>query len=983
MAVIDWRVFSGQRPRLSSRLLANDEAESAVNAKVWNGKLRAFQRSKDIFTTVKTGPILSVFQYRFDGAFTAWLHWATDVDVVTSPLAIDPNFRLYYTGDGKPKITDSSIAANVTRTVNTVAALGSTSFILNGSAKGFQAGDSVLLDYGSGVTQTKVISSVTQTPGAAVFTVVITTATSTQLNVGRPVTNMATRFPLGAYDLGVPAPVTGLNVDAANIVSGNVLTVTDIILANIGSLDGGFAVNNISEAIAIGGTLFKYVAASFPQSVFITGDQIKLIETIGTFTDPVAGVFPINQEEFATVTSTSTSMGVVTVNFTPPVTNAYTTFASAGNQTRAQVPGSELPPQDAQQLKLALTSKFNLMPEEGLEAVQIDVDNTTTFVLSSGAITRYSDTSGPNGKGAFRFTHFIRRSSDNKILYEDVHNWEIKGGRVLTPVTDGQKFQASVTDTVPDGGAEYVVETIVDNAGNLFGSALPPNGLMFKKKILIRRAARVLVELETADHGLQVGDKIKLDLQNISDNVKAPSLDNKTVIITKVDGDSLVVEGGIGGTYTFGGTYTQIFQADDISPRTYVYTYVATVGGQEMESAPSPPSPVVSVGNSQAVAVSGFVNPVSPVLVWDTNFTSIRLYRFQESETGQGDFLFHSQVAINTTTVNDTKKGDELLEPLSTLGYLPPPETLKGLVELPNGLIAGFDGKELLFPVPFQLHAWPSANKKAVHDRIIAIGAFGTSVAVATEGIPQVFTGLEPASYSPERIELIEPALSKRGSVDMGYGLAYPSERGLVIVSVGRAELVTEDLFTEDEWRQLNPASFVACRFGDRYLCFYDTGGSIPDFTDYSKAGFIIDPKAQRGRLVFLDFWASEAWSDPDTGRTYIVQEGVVREFDRGELEHTYTWRSKAMVLSFAQSMAVAKVEAGTYPVHITFLVEREPGSSAMEPLYSRKVHSGETFPLPDGHYQRWQVELRGEHEIQGVFMATSVEALRQYQAGL
>lgn len=39
-----------------------------------------------------------------------WFHWLTDVDVVRSPIAGDTTERTYFTGDGAPKMTDSSLA---------------------------------------------------------------------------------------------------------------------------------------------------------------------------------------------------------------------------------------------------------------------------------------------------------------------------------------------------------------------------------------------------------------------------------------------------------------------------------------------------------------------------------------------------------------------------------------------------------------------------------------------------------------------------------------------------------------------------------------------------------------------------------------------------------------------------------------------------------------------------------------------------------
>lgn len=983
MALLIWRTAGGQRPRLSSRLLANDGAEIAVNTKLWSGKIRAFNEPLDVFQTVKAGPILSIFDYRRGGPSGDWLHWATDVDVATSPLAEDPNYRLYFTGDGKPKITDSSLAAGISRLVAANASSGQPTFTIVGGIKGFQAGDTVLIDYGSSVTQSAVIMSVAG--GSPNSTITLTSNLTNALNATRPVTNTSKRFPLGTYDLGVPAPASSLTAVPASLLGGSVAQVGDILIAQLNSIDSVSSPVMPSEAIPLNQTFFKYLGASFPNAFFAAGDKVSFLEDTGSvIMDPVFG--PINVVNILerTVSSVSSTSGTFTVNVTEPITFAYTTAATIGNKTRDGFNSSEPNPQTLEDLLKATSTKFTIERAEGAESVQFDVDNECNFTLSDGAIRRYSDSDGPNSKGAFRFTHIVRRVTDGKILFTEDHVWEIKGGRVLTPMTDGKNFKATVTDEVPEDGAQYAVETVIDRAANLFGTPLVPAGLRFTKRIVVRRANRVAILLETDQHGLVVDDKIKLELTTVSSDPLLPSLDGRTVTVTKVDGANLIAKGMIGGQYQAGGSYTQIFQDDEVSPRTYVYTYVATIGGQEMESGPSPPSVVQDVGRNQAVQLTGFINPTSPLL-WDTNFTAMRLYRFQEGEDGVGSFLFHSQLAVDASTVSDNKPGDELLEPLSTIGYLPPPEDMKGLIELPNGLVAGFSGKQLLYPVPFQLHAWPLANRRTVHDAIVSLGSVGNAVIVTTVGIPRTFTGDDPESVSGDRIELVEPNLSKRGSVDMGYGYAYPGPRGLVLASPGRAEVVTEDLFTRDEWQQLNPSSFVACRFDDRYLCFYDTGGTAPSFTEHSKAGFIIDPKAIDGkaRLVFLDFWASEAWDDPDTGTTYIVQDGVVRQFDAGELGLEYVYRTKPQVMPFAREMAVMRIE-GPRPVRVTVLVEDEPGGTRMMPLYSTILHNSEDFPLPAGLFQRWQVEIRSKHleEIGGIYIASSVRELQQYQGG-
>lgn len=98
--------FGGIRPRVSSRLLADNEAQVASNARLESGELRGWPLPLSIASLGGSGRQTI---YLFGGA--TWLRWNTDVDVARSPVEGDSTERTYYTGDGVPKGVNTALVA--------------------------------------------------------------------------------------------------------------------------------------------------------------------------------------------------------------------------------------------------------------------------------------------------------------------------------------------------------------------------------------------------------------------------------------------------------------------------------------------------------------------------------------------------------------------------------------------------------------------------------------------------------------------------------------------------------------------------------------------------------------------------------------------------------------------------------------------------------------------------------------------------------
>ena len=93
--------FAGMAPKIDKHLLPASASVLAQNCKMFSGSLRPWGNPVAIATTPNRGSdIKSIYLYQ-----TFWLSWTGDVDVAEGPIANDTYKRLYWTGDGVPKMS--------------------------------------------------------------------------------------------------------------------------------------------------------------------------------------------------------------------------------------------------------------------------------------------------------------------------------------------------------------------------------------------------------------------------------------------------------------------------------------------------------------------------------------------------------------------------------------------------------------------------------------------------------------------------------------------------------------------------------------------------------------------------------------------------------------------------------------------------------------------------------------------------------------
>lgn len=88
--------FAGEIPKLLPRLLPDTGAQYAENVRLDDGGLTPVRKGRPEHTFAGMDTIETIFKFNDE-----WLAWATVVNAVPGPVATD---RLYYTGDGAPKM---------------------------------------------------------------------------------------------------------------------------------------------------------------------------------------------------------------------------------------------------------------------------------------------------------------------------------------------------------------------------------------------------------------------------------------------------------------------------------------------------------------------------------------------------------------------------------------------------------------------------------------------------------------------------------------------------------------------------------------------------------------------------------------------------------------------------------------------------------------------------------------------------------------
>lgn len=333
--------------------------------------------------------------------------------------------------------------------------------------------------------------------------------------------------------------------------------------------------------------------------------------------------------------------------------------------------------------------------------------------------------------------------------------------------------------------------------------------------------------------------------------------------------------------------------------RTYIYTYVREWGdGKVDEGPPFTASDVVDCNDGDTVELSDLLDCPDKA---DYNVSKIRIYRSNITSEGTGVFLYVDEISSDEGTYIDTKEDADLGEELTTLDWIPPVEGIKGLISLPNGCLAGFKDNVVYFSYPYKPHAWPDAYSITVDFPIVGIESFGNYVAVMTTGFPSVILCDDPSAPARVGIESPYPCTSKDGIVAISTGVYYPSEEGLVFLNHTGGDVITRQIYSIQDWKDLGPDSIKAALFEGKYVFFHSKTWDA--FTKADTAitidgGVVLDVSGDVPYIVSLGKYFNRIWYDVSNNELFYIGSvdgvhGIYKHKGDLNFNDTFTWKSK------------------------------------------------------------------------------------------
>lgn len=309
--------------------------------------------------------------------------------------------------------------------------------------------------------------------------------------------------------------------------------------------------------------------------------------------------------------------------------------------------------------------------------------------------------------------------------------------------------------------------------------------------------------------------------------------------------------------------------------------------------------------NTVEIAVSTVETFTSGTGSWSRaapiNTTGMKKRIYRTTGTA-GQFLFVAEIAVGSTTYADTVAGTALGELMPTQDGLPPPKNLTSIGSLPNGCLYGISENELCFSIPYMPYAWPVKNRYSFSGRAVRALAAGDAVIVLTESFPLMYSGTDPEAMTPVVLENYAPCVSARGAVNVGGGALYPSNDGLWLASPSGVKNMTAALYREDEWKLLDPATFIAVYHDGQYYCVHGAGDS--------RRMMIFDTNEPDSTITVLD-WADDLCSNEQDGELYLAKNQTIWRWDADPATAYLTdWVSPEMQLGHPMNFSVAQVHA-------------------------------------------------------------------------
>lgn len=343
--------------------------------------------------------------------------------------------------------------------------------------------------------------------------------------------------------------------------------------------------------------------------------------------------------------------------------------------------------------------------------------------------------------------------------------------------------------------------------------------------------------------------------------------------------------------------------------RFYVTTYVNFFGD---EGPPSLPSNELEITTGETAT---FTTPPAPS--GNYNISRCRVYRTSTGSEST-EFLLVGEYLLDVAST-DAVPADNLGEALATESFIAPNGEMHGLMAMQNNFLAGFYDNVVAMSEPGYYYAWPVEYRFKTEAPIVGIKPLeGNALLATTTAFPYLLVGNEPSAMTMQRLEELESCTSKRGMVEMPGSVIYPSPNGLIKVSLGGIENITQSIFSKEQWSAFNLSAIRCVRWNELCLCLFEDATVT--------TGFAINPKFPELGIVTLSNYDDGAlFSDKADDILYwlTLNAGDVDVYKIGDPGATKlataSWTSKRFELGEGMNPAVVRVLAddSAYPLTV------------------------------------------------------------------
>lgn len=278
-----------------------------------------------------------------------------------------------------------------------------------------------------------------------------------------------------------------------------------------------------------------------------------------------------------------------------------------------------------------------------------------------------------------------------------------------------------------------------------------------------------------------------------------------------------------------------------------------------------------------------------------------RIYRTVGTNT---DYKLVAEIDATVTTYTDTIASTNLGLSIPTMDSFPPPKNGHSVVALANGSHAMVAGNQLCLSEQYKPYSYPQKNRYTFSGTGVAAAAAGNAVIVATDERPVVYSASVPEAASPNRLPTSMPCVCKAGAIDIGGGLVYPSNEGLILLTSSSAQNLTEKLYRNREWRGVTPATFRAAYYDQTYIALHTDAAS-------GKQRLLMLDTNEPDSIQEIDITADGLFANPFDGRLYVSQGNKIYEFDADDSRRYVTfWQSAEFQFGPAIKLTTAQVHA-------------------------------------------------------------------------